>query len=88
MRALTNSGNHIATVMNAATCEKHEAGIGVPCWQVQIGIDKRLAPAVCGARIRRAGYTGTIRPESMLAKASKPAYPARKRANAPDSNTK
>jgi hypothetical protein len=59
------SGLRIPIVMEASHCKKHRADKGEPCWTLRINTDKRLAPAVCGARVKRAGFTAPISEEAM-----------------------
>lgn len=66
--AIENDGNHIQKIVDSTTCKKHKATSGVACWHVYISCDQRLAPAVCGARIRRAGFNGTISESSLSQK--------------------
>lgn len=65
---INNDGLHIAKILNSTTCKKHQAKEGQACWYIRIVLTKDLAPAVCGARIRRAGYTGQPSPSSLSQK--------------------
>lgn len=59
------SGPRIGIVMDASPCKKHKAAKGDPCWTLRISADKRLAPAVCGNRVKLAGFTAPASPESL-----------------------
>jgi hypothetical protein len=76
-----NTGTHIHEIMNLYPCTRHKhAGAGVPCWELHLSVDKRRAPALCGARIKLAGYVGKITSDSLRLRPVKPTYPhSRKR---------
>lgn len=60
-----NDGQHIQNILQTTPCHKHKAAEGEACWYVFITFTKRDAPAVCGKRIKRAGFTGSISPSSL-----------------------
>lgn len=60
-----NNGKHVFTIINSTKCVKHDAEEGAPCWTVYVAFSRRWAPAVCGARIKRAGFTGVPSPASL-----------------------
>lgn len=62
---LENSGSHIATILSSTDCRNHDSEPGSPCWDIWLVSNNRYAPAVCGNRIRRAGFNGKIDPKSM-----------------------
>lgn len=64
-----NDGRHINGIIGNTTCKKHKAEAGVACWDVYVTASQRFAPAVCGSRIKRAGYNGKISPSSLSQKA-------------------
>lgn len=56
-----NDGKRIDDVVNRKPCKRHTANEGEPCWDIYP--DTRNAEktrAACGARIRAAGFVGTI----------------------------
>lgn len=68
-KILQNDGLHISRILETTTCNKHEKslGLGEPCFLIIPG-SKKDAPALlgaCGARIKRAGFNGTISPTSF-----------------------
>ena len=58
--SLVNTGTHIADILRRTKCKKHNALENQPCWDVYYGYASGTAPALCGARIKRAGYVGKI----------------------------
>lgn len=59
---IPNDGKHIHQIMMTTTCKKHKADEGTPCYVVNPGtgsVGNGLL-ALCGARIKRAGYNGEI----------------------------
>ncbi len=62
--AIDNDGKHVATILNRTNCDKHQASTGIPCWNIPIEGFGYLA-AVCGLRIKRAGYNGKVTPTSL-----------------------
>lgn len=65
LKRQNESGPRIGIVMDASPCKKHKANKGDPCWTLRISVDKRLAPAVCGARVKSAGFSAPVNPESL-----------------------
>lgn len=65
MRYDTNSGQHIDEVIDRVHCNYHEAPIGRACWYVRYDNGVEEGPAVCGERIRAAGFNGKIQPSSL-----------------------
>lgn len=61
---IENDGKHIHSIIEKARCDNHGAETGIPCWHVAVDGIGYLA-AVCGLRIRRAGYRGEISPTSL-----------------------
>ena len=60
---LTNNGRHIYKILSTTVCRRHDAGEGTPCFTVNPG--SKTAPispliGVCGLRIKKAGYNGSI----------------------------
>jgi len=76
-RQKPNNGEHISEVVNRTSCERHKVPKGIPCFHVYYDTRDALGPAVCGARVVKAGFNGTINPSS-LSKSSK-RQPARSR---------
>lgn len=60
-----NDGQHIEEIIKTTSCPRHKKAEGDACWYVFITFSKRFAPAVCGKRIKRAGFTGSISPSSL-----------------------
>lgn len=77
-----DDGIFIPTIMKETECDRHQAGVGTACWGVYISITNRVAPAVCGRRIRKAGYAGQISAESLRVKPKKKAFKDKKAAAA------
>lgn len=63
---IPNNGRHLTFILDTTSCRKHGADEGIPCYVVspdsKNGSDLYGA---CGARIKRAGYTGKISEVSM-----------------------
>jgi hypothetical protein len=59
--------NVIDTIINKDGCPEHAAGKGIACWHI-ITAKGMVNFAVCGKRIRRAGYNGRIHPSSLRKK--------------------
>jgi len=65
-----NSGKHIDEIVNQTACDKHNAKEGTPCWYIKYDRKQRLnhserGQAVCGDRIKKAGFIGRINPISL-----------------------
>lgn len=61
-----NSGEHIDDIINRYACDDCKVPHGTPCFSVRYGNGKgERGPAVCGKRIRRAGFNGKIHPSSL-----------------------
>lgn len=61
-----NDGNNIWTVTSRSACNVHGAQVDEPCWNVFPLTDPLTTqPAVCGSRIRAAGFVGVISPLSL-----------------------
>lgn len=61
-----NSGEHIDEVVSRTSCDKHDAPEGTPCFYLYY--DKASltrGSAVCGERIKKAGFDGEIDPRSL-----------------------
>lgn len=64
-----NDGKHIIDVVSRAECKQHAAPVGIPCWNVfPDSQSEASARAVCGSRIRSAGYVGRISETAMQTK--------------------
>lgn len=59
-----NQGPRIPEVIDRASCDKHRAITGKPCWQVWTLAGGKL-PAICNARAKRAGFNAEINPASL-----------------------
>lgn len=55
-----NDGQHIAYIYNQTECKKHSAEQGTPCWSVLQPDTGRYLPALCGSRIKKAGFIGHV----------------------------
>jgi hypothetical protein len=82
---LQNDGKHIERIMTATSCGKHKAGEGLPCYIVNSGVTSNVYIGVCGKRIKKAGFTGSISPTSLALKAPGGRRDARRNKNS--SNT-
>lgn len=61
-----NSGKHIDDIVERTTCTKHNATPGFACFSVLYGSGTgEYGPAVCGNRIKNAGFNGEIHPSSL-----------------------
>lgn len=61
-----NDGKSIWTVIARSACNVHGAQVDDPCWVVKPLTDPFLNQiAVCGSRIRAAGFNGVISPLSL-----------------------
>lgn len=61
-----NSGQHIDDVVNRTNCDKHNASEGTPCFYLyydRTSISR--GSAVCGERVKKAGFDGQIDPRSL-----------------------
>lgn len=63
-----NLGEHIVGAISRTICKKHGAPEGIPCWHLPKSNGFGYYPAICGGRIRLAGFAGKISPQSMRAK--------------------
>lgn len=55
---------HIPTIINRTGCTKHNKNEGYPCWSIETKTEEHK-PAVCNSRAKKAGFVGTIKPESL-----------------------
>lgn len=69
--SLENDGKHVAQILAGIACKKHKAPAGDPCWYVPFGTKAGYAAALCGARIKLAGFNGTITAVSTQMKSSR-----------------
>jgi hypothetical protein len=79
---LENDGQHINEILQTTPCGKHNATEGTACWYVFITYSKRFAPAVCGKRIKRAGFNGSISAGSLSLRAPGGRKPPKRSSNA------
>lgn len=72
-KQIENDGNHIQHAMDTTSCTRHKATTGIPCWHVRKGAKglEGYYAAICGSRIRKAGFVGKISPESIRSKSPK-----------------
>lgn len=65
-----NSGKHIDDVIRRTTCDRHNGDKGIACFYVFYGSKNGEAgPAICGDRVKAAGFNGKIQPSSLRLKA-------------------
>jgi hypothetical protein len=69
-RPKPNTGVHIVEVLERTACERHKVPKGIPCFLIYYDTRENYGPAVCGGRVVKAGFNGTINPSS-LSKSSK-----------------
>lgn len=55
-----NNGKHLERIIDAETCEKHNARLGVPCWAIFSA--HGLLKAICNSRALAYGARGDITP--------------------------
>lgn len=72
---MQNDGKRIESIINSTACGKHQADRGVACWSVATRIvesdfSERYGLAVCGRRIKKAGFNGKIDPRSLRSKSA------------------
>lgn len=72
---IENDGKHIADITSRTICPRHRRGEGEACWDIPL--DSGYKAAVCGKRIKNAGFIGKISPGSMRQKSTKPTFGAR-----------
>lgn len=64
---MENSGRHIYDIIFRTICTRHGGGGGGACYMLESS-NGVLLPAVCGKRIREAGFRGKISDESVRRK--------------------
>lgn len=61
-----NSGEHIDEIVDKIGCDRHRVAKGVPCFEIRYNDGRgKPGPAVCGSRIKKAGFNGKINPISI-----------------------
>lgn len=67
---MVNDGRHIESIVANTACPKHNAVEDSPCFLIFPGAKSKTVVllGVCGPRIKRAGYNGTINPLSLRLK--------------------
>ena len=50
--------SRIAIVMSACRCKRHGAGLNEPCWVLPARDGQQNNAAVCGNRVKSAGFNG------------------------------
>jgi len=70
--AITNSGTCIIEIIERVECERHGVPQGVPCWSVPKNVSSGFGryAAICGLRIREAGFNGKVSSLSMQSKSA------------------
>jgi len=65
-----NTGKHIDFIISQTDCDKHNAPKGYACFEVRYDSRRgERGSAVCGTRIKDAGFDGEINPSSLSRKA-------------------
>ena len=67
-----NNGVHIQEAVDSTHCKRHNAPQGSPCWSIAKNVKDHEGyySAICGRRIRLAGFVGKISPSAIRVKAS------------------
>lgn len=60
MLPINNDGKHVSKIVAQTECVTHHAPTGIPCWHVNLDTVEGYGAAVCGIRIKKAGYNGKI----------------------------
>lgn len=62
-----NTGQHINRIVTSTSCGKHRVAEGLPCYTMHPFVKSNAFDliGVCGARIKKAGFTGVISPASL-----------------------
>lgn len=64
-----NTGQHITDAIMRSVCVKHGAQKGEPCWHIPLSnASADNLRAICGLRIKHAGYIGKISETSLSSK--------------------
>lgn len=70
LNTIDNQGQHLHRTIGNTTCGDHKADIGAPCWVLPSNRSfGSFYYAICGKRIKKAGFIGKISPESIRTKA-------------------
>lgn len=69
---------YVPRVVERATCEKHEAALGVPCHQFESIISDNVIGGICNSRARKAGMNAPIRRQSLTVSLSGQPYRGRR----------
>lgn len=77
--AKPNNGKHIDDIIDRTSCDTHNATTGTACFYIRFDGGKGdNGPAICGTRIRKAGFNGKIHPNSLSRSGSKSELRTRK----------
>ena len=63
-----NDGVHISQILTRTGCRQHGAEADQPCWDVYLDTTPDAGRAVCGERIRAAGFIGQVTETSVQSK--------------------
>lgn len=71
LEQIENNGKHLYRAIDNTSCGVHKAPAGVPCWAMQKQAEgtEGYYGAICGKRIRKAGFVGKISASSMRVRA-------------------
>lgn len=78
---IDNDGRHIKKVILSTSCKKHDAANGQPCYVIPNDLWVYYH-GVCGSRIKKAGYNGTITEKSLSLSRRQPEGRSRNRSRA------
>ena len=71
LEQIENHGKHLHRAIATTSCGVHKVPTGVPCWHMIKNVEgaEGFYGAICGKRIRKAGFIGKISASSMRVKA-------------------
>jgi hypothetical protein len=71
LEQIENHGKHLHRAIDTTSCGVHKVPTGVPCWHMIKNVEggEGFYGAICGKRIRKAGFIGKISASSMRVKA-------------------
>jgi hypothetical protein len=73
LEQIENHGIHMHRAIENTSCGKHQVPKGIPCWHMHKNVEgaEGYYGAICGSRIRKAGFIGKISASSMRARSPK-----------------
>lgn len=71
LEQIENHGKHLHRAIDTTSCGVHKVPTGIPCWHMPKNVEgaEGFYGAICGKRIRKAGFIGKISASSMRVKA-------------------